>query len=53
MLQVFQMHVQNVLSVFFSVLQVLHLYVSKVDRDVAHVTMLFQLYVPNISSVLD
>jgi hypothetical protein len=32
---------------------VLHLDVSKVDQDVAHVSMVFQLYVPNISSVLD
>jgi hypothetical protein len=34
-------------------LQVLNLDVSKVDRDVAHVVMMFQLYVPNVSSVLD
>jgi hypothetical protein len=32
---------------------VLHLDVSKVDRDVAHVAMVFQLYVPNVSSDLD
>jgi hypothetical protein len=29
---------------------VLHLDVSKVDRDVAHVAMVFQLYVLNVSS---
>ena len=34
-------------------LQVLHLDVSKVDRDVEHVAMVFQLYVLNVSSVLD
>jgi hypothetical protein len=34
-------------------LQVLHLDVSKVDRDVAYVTMMFELYVPNVLSVLD
>jgi hypothetical protein len=34
-------------------LQVLNLDVSKVDRDVAHVIMMFQLYVSNVSSVLD
>jgi hypothetical protein len=37
----------------FCILQVLHLDVSKVDRDVAHVAMVFELYVPNILSVLD
>jgi hypothetical protein len=31
----------------------LHLDVLKVDRDVAHVAMVFQLYVPNFSFVLD
>ena len=31
-------------------LQVLHLDVSKVDWDVACVAMVFQLYVPNVSS---
>jgi hypothetical protein len=31
----------------------LHLDVLKVDRDVVHVAMVFQLYVLNISSVLD
>ena len=50
MLQVFQTHVSSVLFVFFCMLQVLHLDVSKVDRDVA---MVFQLYVPNVLSVLD
>jgi hypothetical protein len=34
-------------------LQVLHLDVLKIDRDVAHVAMVFQLYVPNVLSVLD
>ena len=34
-------------------LQVFHLDVSKVDQDVAHVAMVFQLYVLNVSSVLD
>jgi hypothetical protein len=34
-------------------LQVLHLDVSKVDRDVAYVAMVFQLYVLNVLSVLD
>jgi hypothetical protein len=38
-------------SVFFCMLQVLYLDVSKVNRDVAHVTLVFQLYVPNISSI--
>jgi hypothetical protein len=28
---------------------VLHLDISKVDRDVAHVAMVFQLYVANVS----
>ena len=39
--------------VFFCILQVLHLDVSKVDRDVAHVAIVFQLYVLNVSSALD
>jgi hypothetical protein len=39
MLQVFQAHVSSVLSVFFCMLQVLHMDVSKVDWDVAHVAM--------------
>jgi hypothetical protein len=30
---------------------VLHLNVSKVDRDVGHVALVFQVYVPNVSSV--
>jgi hypothetical protein len=34
-------------------LQVLHMDVSKVDRDVGHVVMVFQVYVPNISDILD
>jgi hypothetical protein len=34
-------------------LRVLHLKVLKIDRDVAHVAMVFQLYVSNVSSVLD
>ena len=37
MLQVFQTHVSSVSSVFFCMLQVLHLDVSKVDQDVGHV----------------
>jgi hypothetical protein len=49
----FQTHVSSISSVFFCTLQVLHLDVSKVDRDVTHVAMVFQLYVLNISSVLD
>jgi hypothetical protein len=53
MLQVFQTHVSSVSSVFFYMLQVLHLDVLEVDRDVAHVAIVFQLYVPNVSSVLD
>jgi hypothetical protein len=32
---------------------VLHLDILKVDQDVAHVAMVFQLYVPNVLSVLD
>jgi hypothetical protein len=48
-LQVFQMH--GVSSVFFCMLQVLYLDVVKVDRDVAHVAMVFQIYVPNILSI--
>jgi hypothetical protein len=43
----------SVSSVFFCMLQVLHLDVSKVDRDVAYVAMMFQLYVLNVLSVLD
>ena len=39
--------------VFFCILQVLHLDVSKVDRDVGHVVMVFQVYVPNVSDILD
>ena len=46
-------HVSIVSSVFFCMLRVLHLDVSKVDRDVTHITMVLQLYVINISSVLD
>ena len=53
MLQVFQAHVSRVSSVFFCMLQVLHLDVSKVDQDVARVAMVFQLYVLNVSSILD
>jgi hypothetical protein len=53
MLQVFQTHVLSISSVFSSMLQVLHLDVSKVDRDVTHVAMVFQLYVLNVSSILD
>ena len=34
--QVFQTHVSSVSSVFFCMLQVLHLNVSKVDRGVVH-----------------
>ena len=54
MSQVFHMSsiFENHLS-FFCMLQVLHLYVSKVGWDVAHVAMVFQLYVLNVSSVLD
>ena len=51
--QVFQTHVSSVSSVFFCMLQVLYLDVSKTDRDITHVAMVFQLYVPNISYVLD
>jgi hypothetical protein len=35
------------ICVFF-MLQVLHQNVSKVDWDIAHVTMVFKLYVPNV-----
>jgi hypothetical protein len=51
MLQVFQTYVSSVSSVFFCMLQVLHLDVSKVDRDVAHVAMVFQLYVLSVLDV--
>ena len=34
-------------------LQVLHLDVSKVDQCVAHVAMMFQLYITNVLSVFD
>jgi hypothetical protein len=34
-------------------LQVLHLDVSKVDPDVADVAMVFQLYIPNVSFILE
>jgi hypothetical protein len=47
------MHVLSVSSVFFCILQVLHLDVSKVDRDIAHITRVFQLYVANVSFVFD
>jgi hypothetical protein len=50
MLQVFQTHVSSVSSVFFCMLQVLYLDVSELDRDVAHVAMVFQLYVVKVSS---
>jgi hypothetical protein len=53
MSQVFQTHVSSVSSIFFCMLQLLHLDVSKVDLDVAHIAIVFQLYVSNISSVLD
>jgi hypothetical protein len=46
-------YVANVSSVFFCMLQVLHLDILKVDQDVTHVAMVFQLYVPNVSSVFD
>jgi hypothetical protein len=52
-LQVFQTHVSRVSPVLFCMSLVLYLDVSKVDRDVAHVAMVFQLYVPNVLSVLD
>jgi hypothetical protein len=52
-LQVFQTHVSSVSSVFFCILQMLHLDVSKVDQDGAKVAMVFQLYVPNVLSVLN
>jgi hypothetical protein len=32
---------------------VLHLDISKVDRDIAHVAMMFQLYILNVSFVVD
>ena len=41
MLQVFQKRVSSVSSVFFCMLQVLQLDVLKVDRDVAHVAIVF------------
>ena len=50
MLQVFQTHASSVSSIFFCMLQVLHMDVSKVDQDIATV---FQLYVLNVLSVLD
>jgi hypothetical protein len=50
MLQVFQTHVSSVSSVFFCMLQVLYLDVSELDRDVAHVAIVFQLYVVKVSS---
>jgi hypothetical protein len=54
-LQVFQIHVSSVSSVFclFFMLQVLHLDVSKIGQDVGRVAMIFQVYVPNVLSVLD
>jgi hypothetical protein len=45
------MNISIVLFVFFYMLQVLYLNVSKVDRDVGHVAMLFQVCVPNVLSV--
>ena len=51
-LQVLQTYVFSVSSAIFCMLQVLHLY-SKVDRDVGHIAMVFQVYAPNISSILD
>jgi hypothetical protein len=32
---------------------VLYLDISKVDQNIAYVAMVFQLYVPNVSSGLD
>jgi hypothetical protein len=53
MLQAYVSSVSDVLSM----LQVFYINVAKVDRDVAHVAMcytcMFQVYVPNASSVSD
>jgi hypothetical protein len=38
---------------FICMFQLFYTDVAKVDRDVAYVAMVFQLYVPNVSSVLD
>jgi hypothetical protein len=51
-------HVASVHFKYFrGMSQVFHKYVAKVDQNVAHVTMdytrMFQVYVPNVSSVLD
>ena len=46
-------YVASVSFVFFCMLQVLHLDVSKVDRDVGHVVMVVQVYVPNVLDILD
>jgi hypothetical protein len=52
-LQVFHTHISSVSSVFFCMLQVLYLYISKVDWDVGYVATVFQVYVFNVSSILD
>ena len=44
---------QSVSSVFFCVLRVSHRDVLKVDRNIALVTMMFQLYASNDLSMLD
>ena len=49
----FHTHVSSVLSIFFCMLQLLHLDVSKVDQDVTLVAMMFQLYITNVLSVFD
>jgi len=38
---------------FRGMLQVFYIDVAKVDRDVANVAMVFQVYAPNVSSVSD
>jgi hypothetical protein len=52
-LQVFQTHILTVSYVLFCMLDVLHLDVSKRDQDVGHAAMVFQVYVLNVSPVLD
>jgi hypothetical protein len=52
-------HVANICFKYFryfrNMLQVFHMYVTKVDRDIAHVawlyTYVFQVYIPNVSSI--
>ena len=49
---VLKLHVTSVCFKYFKcfrdILQVFYTDVAKVDRDIAHVAMVFQVYVPNV-----